>query len=85
MKGLIGMPQIRGKVIRPFLQIYRNEIESYLEEREISFRNDVSNNDTKYLRNKVRKELIPCLETYNPAIRKNLNEMSQILEDDNFL
>jgi len=85
LKGLIGMPKTRGNIIRPFLQIYRNEIESYLEERKISFRNDFSNNDTKYLRNKVRKELIPCLEGYNPAIRKNLNEMSQILEDDNFL
>ena len=85
LKGLVGMPQIRGNIIRPFLQIYRKEIECYLEERKIPFRNDYSNNDTKYLRNKVRKELIPCLEVYNPAIRKNLNEMSQILEDDNFL
>ena len=85
MKGLIGIPQIRGNIIRPFLQIYRNEIEMYLEKREISFRNDFSNNDTKYLRNKVRKELVPFLETYNPAIRKNLNDMSKILEDDNIL
>jgi len=85
LKGLIGMPQTRDNIIRPFLQIYRKEIESYLEERKISFRNDFSNSDTKYLRNKVRKELIPCLEVYNPSIKKNLNEMSQILEDDNYL
>jgi len=85
LKGLAGMPQIRGNIIRPFLQVYRKEIEEYLHEKGISFRNDFSNHDTKYLRNRVRKELIPSLETYNPAISKNLNEMSLILEEDNFL
>jgi len=85
LQGLIGMPQIRGNIIRPFLNVYRNEIERYLIENGISFRNDLSNHETKYLRNKVRKKLIPCLETYNPAIKKNLNDMSQILVDDNLM
>ena len=85
LQGLIGMPQIRGNIIRPFLNVYRNEIERYLIENGISFRNDLSNYETKYLRNKVRKKLIPCLETYNPAIKKNLNDMSQILVDDNLM
>ncbi len=86
LKGLTGMPQIRGNIIRPFLKVYRKELEAYLGKREISFRNDSSNNNTKYIRNKVRKELIPSLETYNPAIKKCLNEMSGILEeDDSFL
>ena len=85
LKGLVGMPQIRGEIIRPFLNIYRNEIESYLKANKFSFRSDISNNDTKYLRNKIRNELIPCLENYNPAIKKNLNEMSRILEEDEHL
>ena len=85
LKGLTGIPQTRGNIIRPFLKIYRNEIESYLNANKISFRNDLSNNDSKYLRNKIRSELVPCLEIYNPSIKKNLNKMSRILEDDEFL
>jgi len=85
LKGLVGIPQIRGKIIRPFLQVYRSDIEGYLKRRGISFCNDSSNRDTKYLRNKIRKELIPYLEAYNPAIKKNLHEMSQIVKEDDLL
>ena len=85
LKGLTGIPQTRGNIIRPFLKIYRNEIESYLNANNFSFRNDLSNNDSKYFRNKIRNELVPYLEIYNPSIKKNLNEMSGILEQDEFL
>lgn len=85
LKGLTGMPQIRGNIIRPFLNVYRKELEAYLKEKEIPFRNDSSNNDAKYLRNKIRKELIPCLESYNPAIKKTISDMSGILLDDDSL
>ena len=45
----------------------------------------MSNNDRKYLRNRIRHELIPCLETYNPNIKIKLQEMSEIVGEDDAL
>ena len=85
LKGLVGIPQVRGNIIRPFLEIYRKELASYLKASKIPFRNDKSNNDRKYLRNRIRHELIPCLETYNPNIKIKLQEMSEIVGGDDAL
>ena len=56
-----GIPQIRGKYIRPLLDIERAEIESYLKQNNISWRTDSTNSDTSYLRNRIRSELVPLL------------------------
>jgi tRNA(Ile)-lysidine synthase len=85
LKGLTGIPQVRGNIIRPFLEIHRKNLEIYLEENDISFRNDSSNSDKKYLRNRIRHELIPHLETYNPGIKKCLQEMSGIAREEDSL
>ena len=85
LKGLVGIPQVRGNIIRPFWEIYRKELESYLKVSKIPFRNDLSNNDRKYLRNRIRHELIPSLESYNPNIKKKLQEMSEIVGKDDAL
>ena len=85
LKGLVGIPQIRDNIIRPFGEIYRKELESYLKVSKIPFRNDLSNNDRKYLRNRIRHELIPCLESYNPNIKTKLQEMSKIVGEDDAL
>lgn len=85
LKGLTGIPKVRGNIIRPFLEIYRKDLEGYLEENKITFRDDLSNSNTKYLRNKVRHELIPHLESYNSSIKKSLQEMSEIVADDDAL
>jgi tRNA(Ile)-lysidine synthase len=85
LKGLTGIPQVRGYIIRPFLEIHRKELEIYLEEKDISFRNDSSNSDKKYLRNRIRHELIPHLETYNPGVKKCLQEMSGIAKEEDSL
>ena len=85
LKGLTGIPQVRGNIIRPFWEIYRNELESYLKVSKIPFRNDLSNDDRKYLRNRIRHELIPYLENYNPNIKIKLQEMSEIVGEDDTL
>ena len=85
LKGLTGIPQVRGNIIRPFWEIYRKELASYLEVRKIAFRDDLSNKDRKYLRNRIRHELIPCLESYNPNIKIKLQEMSEIVGEDDAL
>ena len=85
LKGLTGIPQVRGSIIRPFLGIHRKDLEIYLKKNDFSFRDDSSNSDKKYLRNRIRHELIPHLETYNPGIKKSLKEMSGIAREEDSL
>ncbi len=74
----------RALLIRPLLEVSREEIEFYCKERKINFRTDPSNLKPVYLRNKIRLELIPYLETnYNPALKKVLFQMSRRLSRDN--
>jgi len=87
-QGLIGIYPVRHignlKVIRPLLNIYRREIESFLKEKKIRVRTDSSNADNKFLRNKVRLELIPLLEeNYNQNIKQVLINTADILKEDN--
>ena len=71
--GLAGMaPKSRDGMVRPLLEVTRREIETYLLARGLTYRTDSSNNDTDFLRNRIRYELLPSLETYNPSIRSRL-------------
>ena len=56
-----GIPQVRGKYVRPLLGIERAQIEEYLNQKNISWRNDSTNADTAFLRNRIRGELVPLL------------------------
>ena len=56
-----GIPQVRGKYVRPLLNIERAQIEEYLTQKNISWRNDSTNSDTSYLRNRIRSDLVPVL------------------------
>jgi len=83
-KGLGGIyPVLEGKVARPFLNLTRAEIGSELSSRKLEFRVDASNRDTRFLRNKVRAELLPLLErNYNPAIVSLLCALADRARDD---
>jgi len=84
--GLSGIPRIReGKYIRPLLSTTRREIENFLSDLNLSPRRDASNEQPIYLRNKIRLELLPLLESeYNPSVKKVLNRTAELLrsEDD---
>lgn len=86
MTGLSGMAHrnLRG-YLRPLLDISRADIERYLLARGLSWREDASNSDTAYLRNRIRHQLLPLLEEYNPAIRSCLAATASILGDDETL
>jgi tRNA(Ile)-lysidine synthase len=64
--GLHGIPVKNGHIIRPLMFAYRKDIEQYALRHQISYRMDDSNNETKYLRNKIRHEVIPLLRSINP-------------------
>lgn len=72
IRGLSSIPIKRGRIIRPFLTIYRSSIEEYAKTRVISFVNDSSNLKTKYERNFVRQEVLPLMERLNPAVKEKI-------------
>ncbi|NIQ00784.1 MAG: hypothetical protein GWM98_10630, partial [Nitrospinaceae bacterium] len=76
--GLAGMPETRDAVIRPLQDCFRQELEAYLLSRNLAWRQDPSNLETDYLRNRVRLNLLPLLEAYNPRIRQRLLETARI-------
>lgn len=83
-QGLSGIPPVRGhKIIRPLIELNRPQIIEFLNQNKLKYVSDASNTDTKYLRNRVRHELIPWLESsYNPKISETLNRLSSILRSE---
>ncbi|GFE61415.1 tRNA lysidine(34) synthetase TilS [Geobacter sp. AOG2] len=81
--GLAGMPYRNGRgFVRPLLGITRAELVAYLTERGMAWREDASNRDIAFLRNRIRHELLPLLEQYNPAIRERLATTAAVLSDE---
>jgi tRNA(Ile)-lysidine synthase len=65
--GLCGIPEKSEHVLRPLLPFCKEEILSYAKEQNLRWREDLSNQDSKYLRNKIRAELIPLFKELNPS------------------
>lgn len=72
IKGLTGIKEKNGKVIRPLLFAFRNEIEDYARANFTDFREDSSNNDDIYQRNYLRNNILPLFLDWNTAFKKNL-------------
>lgn len=84
-EGMGGISRIRGKIIRPLLEITRKEIEAYLTERNQSWRTDSTNSDTKYLRNKIRNILVPMLnENFSGWQKALLSGVKKSMADEDF-
>lgn len=79
ISGLHGILSKQGFVIRPLLFAFRKEIAEYAREHHITFREDSSNLDDKYIRNRFRLKIIPLLEEINPDFRKTLTTEIKIL------
>ena len=87
-RGMGGIHvSLQDKIIRPFLNLTRAEIEDEILKRNLNFRVDSSNLDTSFRRNKVRMELLPVIEKeYNPEIKRLLSELAaRAREDENYL
>ena len=66
-------------MIRPLLTVSRSEVERYCREHDLQPRFDTSNLDTTFFRNRLRHELLPLLETYNPNIREVLLRTAEVI------
>lgn len=86
LAGLHGIANKNGNIIRPLLCFNRAEIDDYVKENNISYREDLSNSDTKYTRNLIRHTIIPELEKINSALIETLNdEANQFLGDEKII
>ncbi len=80
--GLVSLKPRRDYFIRPILAFSKSEIEVWLINNNIEFRRDETNLDKNYTRNKIRLELIPHLEEFNPNIKETLFRFGMILLED---
>ena len=88
LEGFTGIKEVHNNVIRPLLSFTRKEIEAYAEEHKLKWREDSSNASNKYLRNKIRHDIIPVLEELNPHLlngfantQSHLNDSLNLVED----
>lgn len=83
LQGLAGIPPRRDRLIRPLLTTPRSEIMAWLEENHIPHREDSSNKDERYARNKVRARVMPVLRELNPRFIEGVTAAIHSLRSDN--
>jgi tRNA(Ile)-lysidine synthase len=76
------LPVVGGRIIRPLLGVRRGEIEAYLREQGQAWREDSSNADTAYTRNRVRRELMPVLRGFNPNLELALGNVAELAREE---
>ena len=86
LKGLCGIPERRGRIIRPILDTTRREIESWLAERGIAHVEDSTNLLDEYSRNRLRHRAVPALASVNPGFVRAASRTARLLRrDEEFL
>jgi tRNA(Ile)-lysidine synthase len=88
LDGLTGIPELNGSIVRPLLEFDREDIHDFATYHKLSWREDSSNNSTKYVRNNLRHTIIPLLKEMNPSFiesfqntQNHLKDTQSILED----
>jgi tRNA(Ile)-lysidine synthase len=82
LRGLAGIPPVRGNVQRPLIGCTRREILDYLEEIDQPYRTDPTNLTGKFARNRVRLEVLPILEDLYPAAASNIARGASLVRED---
>nr|BBH94133.1 tRNA(Ile)-lysidine synthase [Thermogemmatispora argillosa] len=82
LAGLVGMAPRQQDIIRPLLGVTRAEILTYCQQHGLQPLEDESNRDPRFLRNRVRHELLPLLEQLNPGFRETLRRSAEVLRVD---
>ena len=86
-EGLSGIhPKLEtpegGSIVRPLLRTTRAQIEAYLRDRNQPWREDSTNRHLTFTRNRIRHELLPLLETWNPQLRDHLAQMAELAREE---
>jgi tRNA(Ile)-lysidine synthase len=82
VRGLAGIPPVRGRIIRPLIELGRVALETELRRADLAWVDDPTNRDPKFLRNRIRHELLPLLtDTYQPEIVSALGRVASLARD----
>ena len=81
LQGLGGIAPVRGKIVRPLLEVSRAEIDEYVTRNQIPYVEDESNQDARFTRNRLRLEAFPLLEEISPASRRIAAAAALLRED----
>ena len=82
LKGLGAIAPVSGPLIRPMLSVTRQDVLAFLEEYHIDYVTDSSNETDAFLRNRLRRHVMPLLERENPRLAENLSAMALRLRED---
>jgi len=81
-RALLGMKPRDGSLVRPLLPFTREETTAYCEERGLAWRDDPTNEEGGYARNRVRNDLLPALTEIHPAASRNVLRTAALLRDE---
>lgn len=81
VRGLSGMLLLVGFLFRPLLSTTKKWILDYAKDNNIEYRNDSTNDDVLYDRNRIRRDIIPVLELLNPSIHTTMSELAEYMQD----
>ena len=82
LRGLSGIPPVRGRLARPLIERTRREVLEYLTSLDQPYRTDPTNLTGKYARNRVRLEILPILEELHPGAARNLARGASLARED---
>ncbi len=80
--GVRGIPRVRGRIVRPVLYARRATLRGLLDRAGISYRDDPSNHDPAFLRNRVRAEVLPLLEALRSGAVDRIGQFARLAADD---
>lgn len=80
--GLAGMRTTNGSIVRPLLPFSRQELLDYIQSEDLAWREDLSNLDQRFTRNRIRHQLLPALAEFNPNIRTQLVGLCEQMQQD---
>src|SRR5438309_8035477 len=82
VRGLAGIPPVRGRIVRPLIEVRRAALEAELRRATLPWVEDPTNRDPKFLRNRIRHELLPLLsDSYNPEISATLVRLATLARE----
>ena len=81
IEGFTGIKDTNGYILRPMLNFSRKEIEAYATQNILQWREDSSNASPKYMRNKIRHNVVPVLEEINPQFLESFSQSQKFLKE----
>ena len=82
LRGLCGIPPVRGRIVRPLLAASRTQIEQYAAAQGLAWATDETNGDVRYARNRIRHEIVPALLEINRSAVQNASRTATLLRAD---